>query len=508
LLGKPEDYRMFQTRSQFYRNLFDSETGFMRPKNGDYTWATPFDPAEPSGHFVEGNSFQYSAYVPHDVNGLIALQGGDHGFVQWLDTLFTHQSQYDKNVVDAAGLIGQYAHGNEPSHQIAYLYNYAGAAWKTQKLARQIVNTLYDDNPEGLSGNEDCGQISGWYILSALGFYPVQPGNPMYVIGSPLFAQATIHLENGKQFIVETRNNSEENVYIQSATLNGQPYTRSWLSHGDLAAGGKIVFEMGPAPNRTWGTAAADRPRPEKFAPFVSMPWYKVAENYFFKEATISLGCATPGAKIYYTLDGSEPDESSARYAQPFKIYDTRTLKFFAAKPGLLSTTVVTVEIEKQDPIDFTPLTHYAHLDLQPGLQYKYYENNVLYVDELEAFEPKKTGVTPYFSIEARDQDGLFGFIWSGYIKIPRDGIYTFSLSSNDGGVLYLDDARFIDLDGPHTAMPKSRVIALKAGTYKIAEKYFQMGGGYSNTVTWKGPGIRKEVIPPSVLFHEAGGID
>lgn len=505
-LGKAEDFLLFQTRSQYYRNLFDAETGFMRPKNGDYTWVTPFDPAEPSGHYVEGNSFQYSAYVPHDVNGLIALQGGDRGFVAWLDTLFTHQSQYDKNVVDAAGLIGQYAHGNEPSHQIAFLYNYAGATWKTQKLARQIANTLYDDNPEGLSGNEDCGQISGWYILNALGFYPVQPGNPMYAIGSPIFDQATIHLENGKQFCIQTRNNSDANVYIQSAKLNGKPYSRSWLSHGDILAGGKIVFEMGPEPNRNWGTAVEDRPRTEKFVPFVSLPWYKVAENYFFKEATISLGCETPGAQIYYTLDGSEPDESSRLYSKPFRIFDTRTLKFMATKPGLLSTTVVSVEIEKQAPIEVTLLTNYDHLNLQPGLKYKYYENNVLYVDELEAFEPKKTGITPYFSIEDRDQDGLFGFIWSGFIKIPRDGIYTFSLSSNDGGVLYLDGARFIDLDGPHTAMPKSRTIALKAGTYQIAEKYFQMGGGYSNTVTWKGPGIRKEVIPPSVLFHAASG--
>ena len=153
--------------------------------------------------------------------------------------------------------------------------------------------------------------------------------------------------------------------------------------------------------------------------------------------------------------------------------------------------------------IDYTYLKNYAGGDFKPGLKYKYYEEHVLYVDELEKFKPKKTGITPYFSIEERDNDGLFGFIYSGYIKIPRNGVYTFYLSTNDGGVLYLDGKRFIDLDGPRTATPKARVIRLKAGIYKIGEKYFQMGGGFSNTVSWKGPGIRKQVIPPQVLFHK-----
>ncbi len=504
MLNKNYDYQLYQMRAQFYKNMFDSTSGFMRPKNRDYTWVTPFDPAEPSGHYVEGNAFQYSAFVPHDVDGLIALIGGDRKFEEWLDTLFTHKSKYDKNVVDASGLIGQYAHGNEPSHEIAYLYTYAGAAPKTQMYIRKILNTLYDDTPEGLSGNEDCGQISAWYVMSAMGFYPVLPGKPVYVIGTPIFDKVTINLENGRKFVIQADNVSEKNMYIQSATLNGKKYTKSYFAHSEILRGGEFVFQMGDKPNYDWGTSKGDKPFTEKLLPIVSMPYYKVKENYFFDKATVSLGCSTKGAKIFYTIDGSEPTEKSNLYTGPFELHKTTEIKFFAKKKGLLTTTVVSVRIEKMKGIEITYFKNYKdkNKDFKPGLRYKYYEENVLYVDELEKYQPKKVGVTPNFSIEERDNDKLFGFIYSGYIRIPKDGIYTFFLSTNDGGVLYMDGKRFIDKDGPGTATPLSRTVNLKAGIYKIGEKYFQMGGGFSNEISWKGPGIKKEVIPPSVLFH------
>lgn len=503
LLGKQEDYLLYQQRAQFYKNMYDPETGFMRPKNRDYTWVAPFDPAEPSGHYVEGNAFQYSAFVPHDMKGLIQLTGGDAGFNTWLDTLFSHQSEFDKNVVDAAGLIGQYAHGNEPSHQIAYLYNYSGEAPKTQKLVREILATLYDDTPEGLSGNEDCGQISAWYIMSAMGFYPVLPGEPSYALGSPIFDQTTTHLENGKKFVIRVQNGSDKNRYIQSATLNGKSYTKSWFDHQEIVNGGEFVFEMGDEPNYGWGTAKADRPATKEFIPAIAMPYYKIAENYFFDRATISLGSETEHAKIYYTTDGSEPSAKSTLYTSPFQINKTTEIKFYALKEDLLTSTVVTANIEKLGKVDQGHFKNYEGGSFTPGLHYKYYEENVLYVDELDQFEPKKTGITTNFNIADRDNDGLFAFSYSGYIKIPKDGVYTFFLSTNDGGVLYLDGKRFIDKDGPGTASPLSRMVMLKAGTYKIGEKYFQMGGGFSNTVSWKGPGIKKEVIPAAVLFHE-----
>ncbi len=503
ILDKNDDYLLYKQRAQFYKNMYDSETGFMRPKNRDYSWEVPFDPAEPSGHYVEGNAFQYSAFVPHDVGGLMNLMGGDEKFNTWLDTLFTHTSEFDKNVVDAGGLIGQYAHGNEPSHQIAYLYNYAGAAPKTQKYVREILNTLYDDTPEGLSGNEDCGQISAWYIMSAMGFYPSLPGEPTYAIGSPLFDKTTINLENGKKFVIHAKNVSEKNKYIQSATLNGNAYTRSWFKHQEILDGGEFVFEMGEKPNYDWGTSKADRPTTKDLVKTVVMPYYKIKENYFFDTATITLGCETENTKIYFTTDGSEPNEKSTPYTKPFQIHKTTEIKFYALKEGFLTSTVVSAKIEKLEQVAIGHFKNYEGGNFKPGLQYKYYEEDILYVDKLDQFKPKKTGITPNFSIAERENDGLFGFNYSGYIKIPKDGVYTFFLSSNDGGVLYFDGKRFIDKDGPGTATPSSRMVTLKAGIYKIGEKYFQMGGGFSNAVSWKGPDIIKEVIPASVLFHE-----
>ncbi len=294
-LGRRDDWLLYQQRAQFYRNVFDSTTGFMRPRNFDHSWVAPFDPAENSGHYVEGNSFQYSAFVPHDVQGLIDLLGGDQKFVAWLDTLFTHHSQYDKNVVDASGLIGQYAHGNEPSHQIAYMYDYAGAPFKTQKYVHRILSELYDDKPDGLSGNEDCGQLSAWYVLSALGFYPVNPGEPIYAIGSPIFDSATIHLENGKKFVIRAKNVSAKNQYIQSATLNGELWTKPWFQHQQILDGGEFVLKMGATPNEQWGAAKAIGPRRTSLSPQRPYPITPSRKTTFSKRRPFR-STATPPA--------------------------------------------------------------------------------------------------------------------------------------------------------------------------------------------------------------------
>jgi len=336
-----------------------------------------------------------------------------------------------------------------------------------------------------------------------MGFYPSLPGEPFYSIGSPIFDKVTINLKNGKQFVVRSKNASEKNKYIESAMLNGKEYTKSWISHQAITNGGELVFEMDNVPHYDWGTSKEDRPTTGEFVPAVAMPFYKIKENYFFDKATITLGCDTEDAQIYYTTNGKYPSHKSNLYTKPFEINKTSELKFYADKDGLLESTVVSATIVKLDKIEFTNFKNYEIENLKSGLKFKYYEENVLYVDELDKFEPKKTGIVPNFSIEPRDNDGLFGFAYSGFIKIEKEGVYTFFLSTNDGGVLYLNCERFIDADGPGTATPSSRMVALKPGTYKIGEKYFQMGGGYSNVVSWKGPGIKKQVIPASVLFHK-----
>ncbi|MCK4747931.1 MAG: glycoside hydrolase family 92 protein, partial [Bacteroidales bacterium] len=216
-LGKETDHLRFHQRAHFYENVFDSSTNFMRGRAISGDWYDPFDPLVNSA-YSEGNAYQY-LFVPHDIEGIIDLMGGEREFSMWLDTLFSLS-----HGANEAGAIGQYEHGNEPSHHLAYLYNYTGEAWKTQKLVNRILTRFYSDSPDGLAGNEDCGQMSAWYILSSMGFYSVSPGQNIYPIGSPLFDKVTVHLENGNTFVVEAKNISPENIYIQSATLNGEPF--------------------------------------------------------------------------------------------------------------------------------------------------------------------------------------------------------------------------------------------------------------------------------------------
>lgn len=264
-VGDTEAYHRFRQRSGAYHLVFDSTTGFMRGRHTDGSWVTPFDPTQSQGEhkdYTEGNAWQHSWFVPHDVRGLIELMGGDAAFVEKLDSLFTSDTVLSgENVApDISGMIGQYAHGNEPSHHIAYLYSYAGAPWKTQERVRSILETRYDTTPSGLAGNEDCGQMSAWYVLSALGFYPVNPADGVYVVGSPVFPEATIELGDGARFTVRATNASPQNKYIQSATLDGRPFARSFIRHSDIVRGGTIEFVMGPEPNREWATAPSARP--------------------------------------------------------------------------------------------------------------------------------------------------------------------------------------------------------------------------------------------------------
>ena len=263
-LGRDDLYKTYAGRSKGFEKIFDPVSGFMRSKSSDGIFREPFDPlyAQYGGDYTEGNAWQYSWYVPQDPARLIELLGGEEAFVKRLDTLFeieTSEEQF-KNVEDIAGLIGQYAHGNEPSQHIAYLYNYAGSAWKTQEKIHRIMNHLFDNTPYGICGNEDCGQMSAWYLFSSMGFYPVCPGSLEYVIGTPKLPFVQINLGDNKKFIIEATHLSDNNFYIQSVTLNGQPLEKSYLRHEQIMNGGRLVFNMGPEPNKEWASGLDARP--------------------------------------------------------------------------------------------------------------------------------------------------------------------------------------------------------------------------------------------------------
>jgi predicted alpha-1,2-mannosidase len=267
MLGKESDYEHFIVRSGFWQNVYDEQTKFMRGKTKEGNWVEPFDPKR-SVHrvntdYTEGNAWQHSWFVPHQVDKLIELIGGDDAFTQRLDSLFNQDSDItgDNTSPDISGLIGQYAHGNEPSHHIGYLYNYAGKPWKSQEILHQIMNTQYSTEVDGLSGNEDCGQMSAWYVFSAMGFYPVNPASGNYVIGTPQFEEVTISVSDAKTFTIITNGVSNKNIYIQSATLNGVLLEKSYISHKEIMEGGELIFEMGSVPNKNWAIQTEERPK-------------------------------------------------------------------------------------------------------------------------------------------------------------------------------------------------------------------------------------------------------
>lgn len=346
-MGHQGIYEQYIERAQYYKNLFDSETGFMRPRMYGM-WKHPFDPAEVDFNYTEANSWQYSFYVPQDVTGLIALHCGEDAFETKLDSLFAAQPKTSgRHQVDITGLIGQYAHGNEPSHHMAYLYNYVGKPWKTQQRVQQIMREMYTTQPDGLIGNEDCGQMSAWYVFSAMGFYPVTPGSTDYILGSPLLERAEINLENGKTFTI-TSNASVDNRYVESVQLNNRPWKATYLPHDSIMAGGSLHFEMTDDPAKSYGQDMADRPvsaiEAESIFP---SPYTQVEKRSFYGTQRLELLSDVPQAEIFYTLDGSSPKESGIAYQGPFEVSESATIRFYARKEGIGESKIVDMELIK-----------------------------------------------------------------------------------------------------------------------------------------------------------------
>lgn len=250
-LGKREDAAFFRKRADYYKNHYDKSTNTMRPKDSKGEWLTPFDPyalahadSNIGGHYTEGNALQYTWHVMHDIPGLIEWMGGKEKAGEVLDYLFNTKQETTGKLADVTGLIGQYAHGNEPSHHVAYIYAYLDRPWETERLVRQICNDFYKNRPDGLIGNDDCGQMSAWYIFSAMGFYPMNPASGEFVLGAPQVKSASINVGNGKRFTVEAKELSEENLHVERVELNGKPYNEKTISYRDIMEGASLVFYM------------------------------------------------------------------------------------------------------------------------------------------------------------------------------------------------------------------------------------------------------------------------
>lgn len=425
LLGKQDDYDYFIRRAQYYKNVFDPSTGFMRAKKNN-TWFAPFDPSEVNFNYTEANSWQYSFFVPQDVTGLYTALGGKAALSEKLDDLFTADPQTTgRNQSDITGLIGQYAHGNEPSHHMAYLYNYINEPWKTQERVNQILVEQYWNAPEGLSGNEDCGQMSAWYVLSAMGFYPVTPGSDDYIIGSPLMSEAVMNLENGKQFTIKATNASDRNIYIQSATLNGEPFSRSFIKQNEILQGGELEFVMGRRPNKSWGASDADLPISKIDEELLPVPYFESGLSAFFDKTSVALA-HTEDVDIHYTTDGSEPTASSPVFSQPFEINSTTSVRAMAVKNDLKSNIISSEFFAIPENRTITLNTTYAP-------QYAAGGDNAL-IDFVKGGQSYLTGS------------------WQGYEQVDLDAVVDFG-KTKDFSVI---DIRFLQDENSWVWMPLS----------------------------------------------------
>jgi predicted alpha-1,2-mannosidase len=344
-LGRTEIERRFLRRSQAWKNLFDPATGLMRARIQG-RWLEPFDPIEVNKLYTEANAWQYSFMVLQDIDGLVARHGGDDAFTRRLETMFTMDSRTTGTVLpDLSGMIGQYVQGNEPSHHAAFLFDYAGHPSRTQAWVRRIRKELYTTGPGGLCGNDDCGQMSAWYVFAALGLYPVTPGTGQYALTSPEFPEARIHLGGGRTFTIHAQGSGR--TFVRAATLNGKPWNACYLDAKDLAAGGRLDFTLGDSPDPAWGVAMNLRPTSRLEGPaLLTSPFLQEIRTRTDGSLEAVLGHHEPGAAIHVTLDGTEPTAASPVYEGPIPVTHGMTIRMLATKAGFEPSQVETAPVD------------------------------------------------------------------------------------------------------------------------------------------------------------------
>ena len=497
-MGRDDIFGEYARRALNYVNVFDGSTCFFRGRQSDGNWSAPFEEFATGRDYTEATPWHYRFFVPHDVNGLIQLFGSREAFIREMDRLFTLESdEMQLDVSDVTGLMGQYAHGNEPSHHMAYLYNYVGQPWKTQELTRRLLHEMYAPTPEGIIGNEDCGQMSAWYVFSSLGFYPVCPGSNEFALTAPQFPKAVVRLANGRTLTV-TADNPRRSVYIASVTLDGKPIDRNYITYDELMQGGELHFALRPRPDYERGTDDAAAPHSLTRGEVVSIPYTTQNVSLFTEPIAVALATTTSGAEIRYTLDGSEPTETSALYAAPVPVDRSLTLKAKGFKPGAAPSRTLTLEAEKAVFRKGAPAGETA---TRPGVAYSYYEGVFSCVNDIRKGKYVSSGTMPAPSIAQAPQEDHFGYIFTGSILIPERGVWEFMTKSDDGSVLMIGDRKVVDNDGSHASVMATGRVALEAGLHPYTLLYFEDYEGQDLSWGWKAPGAEGfEAIPEANL--------
>lgn len=494
-MGKPAIAEEYYRRAGNYINVFDGSTGFFRGRKDKGGWTEPFEQFATGRDYTEATPWHYRFFVPHDIHGLEQLLGGREDFRDALYDLFHLESEeMDISVSDVTGCMGQYAHGNEPSHHMAYLYNYAGMPWKTQELTRYLLDSMYDDTPAGIIGNEDCGQMSAWYIFSSLGFYPVCPGSGEFILTSPLFENAHIRLADGKSLEIRAAG-AGKRKYIKSVLFNGREVEGCFITYDMIMEGGVLEFVMSSSPSEEWGDGTV--PYSMSAGNIVSVPYTAENPDQFVGSIDVCLASRTDSSDIRYTLDGSEPDASSALYEGPIHMTETTALKAKAFREGYIPSKTMSVTFTKAE---FRPGRPYA--DRHNGVKYSYYEGIYGNTSDVGG-KPVKSGVMSSPSIADAAEDDHFAYVFEGYVNVPERGVWEFMTKSDDGSVLFVDGIKVVDNDGSHASVSATGRIALDSGFHSYRLIYFEDYEGQDLEWGWKAPGDRAfSAIPEKNLFY------
>ena len=493
-LGRRDIVARYDARALRYRNLFDPATGFFRGRESDGNWRAPFNPTSSSRDYTEAVAWQYRFFVPHDMAGFRDLMGGAEPLRAALDSLFSYD-YVDPSMADdgnVTGHLGQYAHGNEPSHAFAFLYPWLGNPSETQRRVRQILEEYYAPTPDGLCGNEDCGQMSAWYVLAAIGLNPVCPGTGEFIFSAPLFKKTTVRLPDGSNLVIKA--DHPEYAYIKDVLWNGQSVEAQFITYEQLIKGGELSFILSPEPDHS--RDQLQEPYSMSSKAVVSTPYLTADPRFFAGSFQVELRSRTEGAEIRYSTDGSEPMEL---YTGPFRIDKECILSARAYKEGCEPSVLMQAHAF---PIESLPAVSPG--TLRQGCRYTYHRGAFLRCAEVAASPVVSSGILPAPSIGGAKDEDHFGFIFWGYLDFPEDGLWELAVTSDDGSVLEIDGQLAVNGDGSHANYQATGHIALRKGLHAFCLLYLEDYEGQNLEWSWKRPGSDVfEPIPDSAVFYK-----
>ncbi len=472
-LGYVGDYEIFLKRSKNYTNLFNSDKGFFTGRARNRTFDKKFHPRDMGEEFTEATPWQYLHFVPHDIKGLTNLMGGRDMLKKSLDDLINADTLIvGKILPDMTGRIGQYAHGNEPSHGTLFLYNASSTPWQTGVFTRMVLDKMYSNTQKGLCGNDDCGQMSAWYVWTAMGLYPMSPINNELQITTPIFRHSSIKLADGKSFSVRCVGDMK-NPYINKITLNGKEIDRNYITYQEVMAGGEMVFELSATPNKLRATNnnAYGQSATEEY--ITSTPFLVTPTVFYENTQAVELISRSNGATIYYTTDGTKPTRESKMYNGSFNINQTTLIRAIAYLPKLGLSGEMNETVTKIDWFEGVESIGHA----KNGLNYSYYEGNIEKCSDMLRMKPVSTGIAKNTHLGSGDiakRKEHWGIIYKGWLKIDIEEVYRIISFSDDGLVVYIDGEEVINNDGSHSYTFADAYVPLKKGYHSLEVRYFQ----------------------------------